>query len=185
MNPAFKTPASHYAQGIRSSSLSRSIVVVGVFVAAVVFMAEAAAIEVRRARIVIDFPVKPSNDDGVENSPLGPISRHAAVAVTRTCDYALFEFSYPPGYLERVGEESVLPLAVSESMARYQADVQSLERGSRSGYSLVDLGFRSRGKKSEGQARYLHVDTMVYEATVLCLPGERADPRFLRSLRVR
>jgi hypothetical protein len=150
----------------------------------VVAVSPAAAIELRRERLIIDFPSPPSMGEAVDRTAMGPINRFAAVAVTPQCDYALFEFRYPRQYVEAMGDGGVLPQAVRESVARYGGQVHSLERGLRGGTPLVDVGFTIRGKKGQGTARYLQVDDTVFEAAVLCTPGAPTDPQFLRSIRI-
>lgn len=156
--------------------------VVGALLVAVA--ATAGAAEFRRGRVAIDFPVPPLMDEATEPTVAGPVQRFVAVAVTPACDYALFEFIYPDAYVQAIGDEALLPFVVSESVPRHGAGVRSLERGSRGEHALVDMTFTTPTRKSEGQSRYLHVDNAVYEATVLCLPGESGDARFLSSLRV-
>ena len=142
------------------------------------------AVELRRDHLIIDFPVPPSSGEVVERHEVGSIRRYGAVAQTDTCDYALFEFQYPRRYIQAIGEEGLLAEAVRESVLNHEGQVHSLERGSRGGVALVDVGFTRGTVKGHGNARYLQVDDMVYEAVVLCIAGVRADPQFLRSIRI-
>ena len=164
--------------------MMKSTLVLGFIIGVSMLGQTAFAVELRRDHLIIDFPVPPTSGEVVERHEVGSIRRYGAVAQTDTCDYALFEFQYPRRYIQAIGEEGLLAEAVRESVLNHEGQVHSLKRGSRGGVALDVVGFTRGTVKGHGNARYLQVDDMVYEAVVLCIAGVRADPQFLRSIRI-
>ena len=96
------------------------------------------------------------------------------IRVTTRC----LSFSTRGVTLQAIGEEGLLAEAVRESVLNHEGQVHSLERGSRGGVALVDVGFTRGTVKGHGNARYLRWTIWFYEAVVLCIAGVRADPQF-------
>jgi hypothetical protein len=160
----------------------RLCVAVGsVAVASVVAAANPATAEpitVKRGALTVEFPSQPVTSEAVDQTSLGEVERFAAVAVTKACDYALFEYQFSLQIVEAVGEGALLGQAVQEAVVTHGAQVEQLERSKQGGVNMIDVHFLIDAPKSTGRSRFFRIARAVYEVSALCPKGEKPDADF-------
>ncbi|MBT6273546.1 MAG: hypothetical protein HOI95_05365 [Chromatiales bacterium] len=136
------------------------------------------SITVKRGALTVEFPSQPATSEATDQTKLGEIERFAAVAVTKGCDYALFEHKFSLQIVEALGETALLGQAVQEAVMTHGAQVEQLERTKQGGLDMIDVHFLIDAQKSTGRSRFFRIAHAVYEVSALCSKGEKPDADF-------